>query len=227
MTRAMLFVDSNGVFYRCIRHRRTPGTWVPIYSVVPLAAPVRVISTPSGPSNKGGLTGPFAPDGTTHTTTVLTGGSTGIPASAVGVVGNLVVSGNGATLNGDGFLTLFPAGNAQSRHLQPQRRGCGLRHLQRGDRGTGDRWQCGAALLLLARRWSPVAVPGLPGRDRLHPVDERRPVPDVGPRLRQSAVPSGRSPPVLRGETTSLSPAGDRRSSAPVGATLGWCSTSA
>ncbi len=105
----MLYVDSHGVFYRCIASG-TPGTWVPIYSVVPLAAPVRVISTPSGPSNKGGLTGPFGPDGTTHTTSVLTGGSTGIPASAVGVVGNLVVSGNGATLNGDGFLTLFPAG---------------------------------------------------------------------------------------------------------------------
>jgi hypothetical protein len=105
----MVFVDSNGVFYRCTVSG-VPGTWVPIYSVVPLPAPVRVISTPSGPSNKGGLTGPFAPDGTTHTTTVLTGGATGIPATAVGLVGNLVLSGNGATLNGNGFLTLFPAG---------------------------------------------------------------------------------------------------------------------
>jgi len=105
----MMAIDSNGVFYRCTV-TGVPGTWVPIYSVVPLAAPVRVISTPSGPSNTGGLTGPFAADGTTHTTTVLTGGATGIPATAVGVVGNLVVSGNGATLNGAGFLTLFPAG---------------------------------------------------------------------------------------------------------------------
>ena len=104
-----LYVDSDGVFYKCILIG-APGTWVPMYSVVPLPAPVRVIATPSGPSNKGGLTGPFAADGTTHTTTVLTGGATGIPAGAVGLVGNLVVSGNGSTLNGAGFLTLFPAG---------------------------------------------------------------------------------------------------------------------
>jgi hypothetical protein len=35
---------------------------------------------------------------------------TGIPDNAVGVVANLAISANGATLNGDGYLTLFPAG---------------------------------------------------------------------------------------------------------------------
>ena len=104
-----MYVDVNGVFYKCV-DAGTPGTWVPFYSVVPLLTPMRVISTPSGAGNTGGLTGPFPPDGTTHTTSVLTGGDTGIPSIAVGVVGNLTISGNGSTLNGDGYLTLFPAG---------------------------------------------------------------------------------------------------------------------
>ena len=104
-----MFVDINGVFYKCVA-AGTPGTWVPMYSVVPLLAPVRVISTPSGGSNTGGLTGPFAPNGDTHTTTVLTGGATGIPDIAVAVLGNLTISANGGTLNGDGYLTLFPGG---------------------------------------------------------------------------------------------------------------------
>lgn len=104
-----LYVDSNGVFYKCVV-AGSPGSWVPMYSVVPLLTPVRVISSPSGAGDTGGLTGPFSPDGTTHTTSVLTGGATGIPDIAVGVVGNLTVSGSGATLNGDGYLTLWPGG---------------------------------------------------------------------------------------------------------------------
>jgi hypothetical protein len=103
-----VYVDSAGVFYKCAV-AGTPGTWVPLYSVVPLATPVRVLNTTNG---TGGLSGPFAPDGTTHTTSVLTGGATGIPPKAVGVVANLAISGNGALLNGVGFLTLFPAGTA-------------------------------------------------------------------------------------------------------------------
>ncbi len=106
-----MYVDSAGVFYKCVGSG-TPGTWVPIYSVVPLLSLVRVISTPSGGGNTGGLTGPFAPNGNTHTTTVLTGGATGIPDIAVGVVGNLTISANGNTLNGNGFLTLFPGGTS-------------------------------------------------------------------------------------------------------------------
>jgi hypothetical protein len=106
-----LFVDTNGVLYRCVA-AGTPGTWVPNFSVVPLANPVRVISTPSGNGNTGGLTGPFSPTGATNTTSVLTGGSTGIPASAVGAVANLTISAARGRLNGDGYLTLFPAGTS-------------------------------------------------------------------------------------------------------------------
>ncbi len=104
-----LYVDNKGVLYRCAA-AGTPGVWVPSYSVVPLSKPVRIISTPSGTGNTGGLTGPFNATGATNTTTALTGGSTGIPANAVGVVANLALSANGSVLNGDGFLTLFPAG---------------------------------------------------------------------------------------------------------------------
>lgn len=99
------YVDINAVLYRCVV-AGTPGTWLPMYSVVPLAAPVRVLNTTNG---TGGLTGPFNPDGATQTTANLTGGGSGIPAGAVGVVANLAISGNGNTLNGDGYLTLFPA----------------------------------------------------------------------------------------------------------------------
>ena len=106
-----LYVDTNGVLYRCVT-AGTPGTWVPNFSVVPLANPVRVISTPSGTGNTGGLTGPFRPTGATNTTSVLTGGSTGIPANAVGVVANLAISATRGRLNGDGYLTLFPAGTS-------------------------------------------------------------------------------------------------------------------
>jgi hypothetical protein len=105
-TQGEFYVDSNAALYRCIV-AGTPGTWLPMYSVVPLAAPVRVLDTTNG---TGGLTGPFAANGATHTTSILTGGATGIPDMAVGVAGNLTISGNGATLNGDGYLTLFPGG---------------------------------------------------------------------------------------------------------------------
>jgi len=106
-----MYVDQNGVFYKCVA-AGIPGTWVPMYSVVPLLTPVRVISTPSGGANTGGLVGPFSPNGATHTSSVLTGGATGIPDIAVGVIANLTISGNGGTLNGDGYLTLFPGGTS-------------------------------------------------------------------------------------------------------------------
>ena len=102
------YVDTNGVLYRCVA-AGMPGTWVPMYAVVPLATPVRVLNTTNG---TGGLTGPFNPDGTTRSTADLTGGGSGIPAGAVGLVATLAISGNGATLNGDGYLTLYPAGTS-------------------------------------------------------------------------------------------------------------------
>jgi len=103
-----LYVDADGVQYRCAA-AGTPGTWVPQYSVVPLPAPVRVIATPTA---TGGISGPLVPGATVHTSTVLTGAN-GIPTGAVGVVGNLAVSGvGGALLNGYGVMTIFPAGEA-------------------------------------------------------------------------------------------------------------------
>ena len=103
-----LYFDVNGVQYRCVA-AGTPGTWVPQYSVVPLMAPVRVINSSTG---EGGITGPLVPGVTVHTSSVLTG-LNGIPAGAIGVVANLAVSGvGGASLNGYGVMTIFPAGAA-------------------------------------------------------------------------------------------------------------------
>ena len=85
------------------------GAFHPVLSVVPLPAPVRVINTTNG---TGGIVGPLAPSATPHTSSVLTG-TNGIPANAVGVVGNLAISGvGGALLNGFGVATIFPAGIA-------------------------------------------------------------------------------------------------------------------
>jgi hypothetical protein len=103
-----VYLDVNAMFWRCV-FSGTPGTWLPLSSVVPLAFPSRVLDTRTG---SGGLTGPFAPDGTTHTTSDLIGGLTGIPDGAVGLVGNVAITGNGSLLNGDGFLTLFPGGQS-------------------------------------------------------------------------------------------------------------------
>jgi hypothetical protein len=103
-----LYVDSNGVQYRCAA-AGTPGTWVPQYSVVPLPSPVRVINTSTG---EGGISGPLVPGATVHTSSALAG-TNGIPVGAIGVVANLALSGvGGAVLNGFGVLTIFPAGTA-------------------------------------------------------------------------------------------------------------------
>ena len=85
------------------------GAFHPVLSVVPLAAPVRVINTTDG---TGGIVGPLVPSNTPHTSSALAG-TNGIPATAVGVVGNLAISGvGGALLNGFGVATIFPAGIA-------------------------------------------------------------------------------------------------------------------
>ena len=103
-----LYVDSNGVQYRCAA-AGTPGTWVPQYSVVPLPSPVRVINTSTG---EGGISGPLVPGATVHTSAALAG-TNGIPDGAIGLVANLALSGvGGAVLNGFGVLTIFPAGTA-------------------------------------------------------------------------------------------------------------------
>ena len=85
------------------------GAFHPVLSVVPLAAPVRVINTTDG---TGGIVGPLTPSATPHVSNALAG-TNGIPATAVGVVGNLAISGvGGALLNGFGVATIFPAGIA-------------------------------------------------------------------------------------------------------------------
>ena len=102
-----VYVDSNGAMYRCTVEG-TPGSWVPLQATVPIANPARVVDSRHG---TGGVTGPIAPGATVHTTSNLTGGS--IPSNAVGLTGNVTLTGNnGALLNGYGVLTLFPAGAA-------------------------------------------------------------------------------------------------------------------
>jgi hypothetical protein len=103
-----LYVDSAGVLYKCVA-AGVPGTWVPIYSTVPLAVPVRVLDTRDG---TGGISGPLHPS-TIYTSVALTGAN-GIPAGAVAVVGTVTFAAAtpGANLGGTGFLAVFPAGGS-------------------------------------------------------------------------------------------------------------------
>lgn len=101
-----VYVDSAGTFYRCVV-AGTPGTWAPMYTTVPLASPVRVVDTRNG---TGGITGPLAVS-TTATSINLTG-SSGIPASAIAVVGTVTMVATGENLPGAGYMTVFPGGTA-------------------------------------------------------------------------------------------------------------------
>jgi hypothetical protein len=97
------YVDFNGTLFYCY----DTDTWVALTNGTFPIAPVRVINTVNG---TGGISGPLVPGATVHTSSAIAG-SHGIPAAAVGVVGNLAISGvGGALLNGVGFATLFPAG---------------------------------------------------------------------------------------------------------------------
>jgi hypothetical protein len=88
--------------------------WVQLNNgIVALPAPVRVIDTTSSGGSVGGIAGPLVPGATVHTTSVLTGGASNIPAQALGLVGNFAISGvGGALLNGFGVATIFPAGSS-------------------------------------------------------------------------------------------------------------------
>ncbi len=98
-------VDMNGALFYCY----DTDEWVALTNGTFPIPPVRVIDTADG---TGGITGPLVPGSTVHTSSAIAG-THGIPAAAVGVVGNLAISGvNGALLNGVGFATLFPAGEA-------------------------------------------------------------------------------------------------------------------
>ena len=104
------YVDSHGAIFYCYSgDGGTTSEWVALTNGTFPIPPVRVIDTTAG---TGGITGPLVPGSTVHTSNAIAG-TDGIPAAAVGVVGNLAISGvNGALLNGVGFATLFPAGGA-------------------------------------------------------------------------------------------------------------------
>jgi len=99
-------VLTDGSLHYC----QTEGEWIPLSQgvTVPIS-PVRVIDTTDG---TGGITGPLVAGTTVHTSSAIAG-THGIPAGAVGLVGNFAISGvNGALLNGFGVATIFPAGEA-------------------------------------------------------------------------------------------------------------------
>lgn len=82
------------------------GNFHRMNSVVPLASPVRVVDTRNG---TGGLSGPLTP-GQTYTSASIVGGT--IPGSSIGIVGNLALVASGSSLQGLGFLAIFPGGTA-------------------------------------------------------------------------------------------------------------------
>ena len=97
-------VLSNG----SVHYSYAANNWVQLNNgIVTLPAPVRIIDTVH---SVGGITGPLSPGTTVHTTSVLTGAH-GIPAQALGLIGNFAISGvSGALLNGLGVATIYPAG---------------------------------------------------------------------------------------------------------------------
>jgi hypothetical protein len=91
--------DANGVLWLS----GVTTQWRPVYSTVPVT-PVRVINTDPGiGAVVGGITGPLM-QGNTYTWTLA--GSNGIPADAIGIIGNITA----VAYTSGGFLTMFPAG---------------------------------------------------------------------------------------------------------------------
>lgn len=100
------YVDSTGILYRCVVNG-TPGTWVPMYTTVPLASPVRVIDTRNG---TGGISGPLTADSTATSSDITS--LAGIPPASVAVLGTVTLVATGQNLPGAGYLTVFPAGTS-------------------------------------------------------------------------------------------------------------------
>ena len=101
-----LAVDSNGVLWLCVA-AGTPGTWIRVShgGVRFLTTPVRAYDSRNTTDGKLGAPGK---DGSVNNPRVIqiTGVITGIPANAVGLVGNLTVTqGSGAN-----FATIWPGG---------------------------------------------------------------------------------------------------------------------
>jgi len=91
-----LAVDSNGVLMMCIADG-TPGTWIRVShgGVRPLATPQRAFAAVLAQG--------------TDTSTVIAGVVPGVPAQAVGILGNLTV----VDFKGGGFVTLYPSQTAR------------------------------------------------------------------------------------------------------------------
>jgi hypothetical protein len=94
-------VDSNGVLYLCVA-AGTPGTWIRVShgGVRPLGVPQRAYDS----RNTGGR---FS-DGESRKISIA-GVVAGVPANAVGIVGNVTIT----NTVGAGFLTIWPTGQAQ------------------------------------------------------------------------------------------------------------------
>jgi hypothetical protein len=94
--------DGNGVIW--VSHQapdKSPAAayWRRLNTMIPIT-PVRVVDTRSG---LGGVSG-IQPAGSTQTWTIA--GSNGVPANAVGLVGNLTA----AAYSASGYLAIFPGG---------------------------------------------------------------------------------------------------------------------
>jgi len=101
-------VDSDGLLFACIAGG-TPGAWLRQSPLVTIP-PARIYdSRISGGSN--GSNGSMAPAGSTTNldVTVAEGGSSGVPATASAVLGNLTTTQSA----GPGFMTVWAAGTTQ------------------------------------------------------------------------------------------------------------------
>jgi hypothetical protein len=102
-----LYVDSMGVFYKCVAGGG-PGTWARMNSTVLLDAPKRVVDTRTG---LGGVEGPLV-TGTVYTFPSFFSFA-GIPTQAIGLVGNLtMVAPTGKKLTGGAWMAIVPAAYA-------------------------------------------------------------------------------------------------------------------
>lgn len=98
-----VYVDTHGVRYRCMAGG-SPGVWVEDRSTILLPAPVRAIDTRNG---TGGIQGPLATNKVRTFPSFLS--ALGIPAMAVGLVGNLTMVAPAGLLTGAGWMAIVPA----------------------------------------------------------------------------------------------------------------------
>lgn len=110
-----VFVDATGALYKVVVEgtpadegvTEKPAVWVPMLSTVPLDTPVRLIDTRTG---TGGFKGALS-SGKVYNFKNLRGAH-GIPATAVGLVGNLTMVAASGTLDGAAWMAILPATKA-------------------------------------------------------------------------------------------------------------------